>query len=83
MDVVQVSLIFHYRLKGYGYNRIHRKLVARSGQNADAEDSVKYWVREDDGGRRDTTELSRLGKRPSDIVDAASTILSQKSFSPT
>jgi hypothetical protein len=46
MDVVQRSVIFHSYLKGHGYERIHTKLVATYGQNADTEDSVKNWVRE-------------------------------------
>jgi hypothetical protein len=50
VDVVQRAVIFHDRPKGCSDKRIHTKLIATYGPDANPLDSVKYWVRESDGG---------------------------------
>jgi hypothetical protein len=51
-------------------------MAATYGRNADTENSVKYWVREDDGAEG-PTDLSKTGRSPSDIAEAVSKVLSK------
>jgi hypothetical protein len=83
MDLVHRSVIFHDRSKERGYRRIHTRLVAAYGQHACPTESVKYWVREYDRGRRDPADSARAGRPRSDIAGAASHILGQQPFSST
>jgi hypothetical protein len=61
----------------------HCTEVATYHRDAYAIDSVKYWVREDDGGRRDRTDFPKAGRLPSDIAEAVSQVLNQQPFSST
>jgi hypothetical protein len=83
MDVVQRSVIFYYRFKGRGDKRIHTKLVAAYGRDAHTIDSVKYWVREHDDGRRDPPDSAKAGRPPSDISEAVAKVLNEEPFSST
>jgi hypothetical protein len=70
-------VIFHYRLKRQHDKRIETKLVGTDRQNAYTEDSVKYWVREEDGGQKDPTDPSKTSRGPSDFAVAVSKILNE------
>jgi hypothetical protein len=83
MDVVQRSVIFHLRFKGEGSKRIHTDLVEAYGAGAYPIDSVKYWVKQYDGGRRDRTDLSKPDRPVSDVAEAVSQLLREESFSST
>jgi hypothetical protein len=83
MDVVQRSVIFHLRFKGEGSKRIHTELVETYGAAAYPIDSVKYWVKQYDGGRRDPTDLSKTGRPVSDVAEAVSQLLREEPFSLT
>jgi hypothetical protein len=83
MDVVQMLVTFSSRLKGHGYKRIHTKLVATYYRDAYAIDSVKRWVREYDGGRRDPPGFSKADRPPFDIAEAVSQVLNEQPFSST
>jgi hypothetical protein len=83
MYVVQRSVIFHLRFKGEGFKRIHTELVETYGAGAYPIDSVKYWVKQYDGGRRDPTDLLTPGRPVSDVAEAVSQLLREKPFSST
>jgi hypothetical protein len=83
MDVVQRSVIFHLRVKGEGSKRIHTEVVETYGAGAYPIDSVKYWVEQSDGGRRDPTDLSKPGRPVSDVAEAVPQLLRQEPFSST
>jgi hypothetical protein len=83
MDVVQRSVIFHLRVKGEDSKRIHTELVETYGSAADLIDSVKYWVRQYDGGRRDSANLSKPGRPVFDVAEAVSQLLREEPFSST
>jgi hypothetical protein len=83
MDVVQRSVIFHLRFKGEGSKRIHTELVETYGAGAYPIDSVKYWVKQCDGGRRDPIDLSEPGRLVSDVAEAVSQFLREEPFSST
>jgi hypothetical protein len=46
-------------------------------------DSVKYWVRQYDGGRRDPIDIPKPGRPVSDIAEAVSQLLREEPFSST
>jgi hypothetical protein len=83
MDVVERSIIFDYCSIQRGYRGIHTKLVGAYGQHAYPTESVKYWVRGYDCGRRDPADSPRAGRPRSDIAEAVSHILSKQPFSST
>jgi hypothetical protein len=83
MDVVQRSVIFHLCLKGDGSKRIHTELVETYGAGTYPIDSVKYWVKQYDGGRRDPTDLSKPGRPVFDVAEAVSQLLREEPFSST
>jgi hypothetical protein len=59
------------------------KLVGAYGQHAYPTESVKYWVREYDRGRRDSAHSPRVGRPRSDIAEPVSHILSEQRFTST
>jgi hypothetical protein len=71
IDIVQRSVIFHLRFKGKT-KIIHAKLVETYKAGAYTIDSVKYCVKQYDGGRRDLTDLPKPGRLVSDIAEAVS-----------
>jgi hypothetical protein len=81
MDVVQRCVIFYLRFKGEGSKRIHTELVETYGAGAYPIDSVKSWVKQYDGGRRDPTDLSKPGRPVSDGAGAVSQLLREEPFS--
>jgi hypothetical protein len=81
MDVVQRSLIFHLRFQGESSKRIHTELVETYGTGADPTDSVKYWVKQYNGGRSDPTDLSKPERPVSDVAEAVSQLLREEPFS--
>jgi hypothetical protein len=83
MDAVQRSVIFHLRCTGKGSRRIHTELVEIYGAGAYPIDSVKYWVKQSDGGRRDPTDLSQPGRPVSNVAEAVSQLLREEPFSST
>jgi hypothetical protein len=83
MDVVQRSVIFHLRFKGEGSKRIHTELVEMYGARAYPIDSVEYWVKQYDGGRRDPIDLSKPGRPVFDFAEAVSQLLREEPFSST
>jgi hypothetical protein len=60
--------------------RIHTELVETDGAGAYPIDSVKFWVKQYDGGRRDPTDLSEPG---SPVAEAVSQLLREEPFSST
>jgi hypothetical protein len=57
--------------------------VETSGAGASPIDSVKYWVKQYDAGRRDPTDLSKLGRPVSDAAEAVPQLLREGPFSST
>jgi hypothetical protein len=80
MDIFQRSVIFHLRFKGEDSKRIHTELVETYGAGACPINSVKYWVKRYDGGRRDPRDVSKPG-RP--VSEAVSQLLREEPFSST
>jgi hypothetical protein len=70
-------------IQGRGYKRIHTKLVATYGRDAYTVESVKHWVLEYDGGRKDPTDVSKTGRPPCDIAEAVSQVLNEQLFIST
>jgi hypothetical protein len=83
MNIVERSVIFHLRFKGEDYKRIHTELVKTYEAGAYTINSVKYWVRQYDGGRRDSTDLSKPERPVSDVAEAVSQLLREEPFSST
>ena len=83
MDIVQRPVIFHLRFKGEGSKRIHTELVETYEAGAYTIDSVKYWVMQYDGGRRDPTDIPKPGRPVSDVAEAVSQLLKEEPFSST
>jgi hypothetical protein len=83
LDVVQRSVIIHLHFKGEGSRRIHTELVETDGAGASPIYSVKYWVKQYDGGRRDPTDLSKPVMPVSDVVEAVSQVRREQPFSST
>jgi hypothetical protein len=83
MDVMARSVIFYHHSKQRGSRGIHTRLVGAYEQHAYPTESVKYWVREYDRGRKDPADSPKAGKPRSDIADAVSHILSEQPFSST
>jgi hypothetical protein len=83
MDIVQSSVIFHLRFKGEASKRIYAELLKTYEVGAYAIDSVKYWTRQSDGGRRNLTDLAKPGRPVSDIAEAVSHLPREKPFSST
>jgi hypothetical protein len=57
--------------------------VETYGAGAYPIDSVKYWVKQYDGGRRDPTDLSKPGRRVFDVAETVSQLLREQPFSST
>jgi hypothetical protein len=74
------SVMFYSRLKGYGYKKIHMKLITVYQLDMYPADSLKYWVRKEDSGLRDPTDVFKSSRPLSDISAAVSTALAEWQF---
>jgi hypothetical protein len=76
MDVIQRSVIFYDRRKGYGYKKIHTKMRATDRQEAGSADYMNYWAVNSTRSSR----LVQVREATSDISEAISILLTEQPF---